>query len=84
MINIFLATIISFEETPEILIFGVILGAMLMIFSRIWKARIFSVLSVGVWLFMMFELRENVALLIVFIGLMAEELYYAFIEKAGE
>lgn len=84
MINIFLATVVNFEETPEILLFGVILGAFLMVISRIWKQKIYSVLAVGVWLFMMFQLSDYVALLITFIGLMTVELYHAFISRAGE
>jgi len=70
-----------FIDTPEILIFGALMGLALMILSRVFHATIFSILSCGVWLYMMIELAEEEAMIVVMIGLMAEELYHAFFGK---
>lgn len=69
------------EGEAIILIFGVIFAVVLMMFSRMWKRRMFSIFAVGVWLFMAFQLTERLPLLIVCMFLVIEELWYALIAR---
>jgi hypothetical protein len=73
---------VAVECSPEILMFGLAFAVALMIMSRVWNRRVYSIFAVGVWLFLMTEVSADVPLVIICIGLMLEELWYAFIAQA--
>lgn len=82
MINLY--TLASpFIDQPEVLLFSAVMGLTLMVFSRIWEARIYSIAAVGIWLYLAIELQEEPAIIITMIVLMCCELWYAFIAKAS-
>lgn len=80
----YILQVTPFTETPEILIFAVILGIFLMVASRIWKQRVFDIFAVGVWLYLALNLYEETAIVITLAGLILYELYYTFIAKIDE
>jgi len=75
--NNYILAIADFSSDPMILFFGAFLGLALMVLSRKYKAGIFSIASVGIWVFMIFLVQDSIPLIIVFIVLIIEELWYS-------